>query len=67
MGHAKLHFREAGSKIQAIGNFIEPSIRVSSTKERWWEKGMVGRQMEGNLTDKKILKENSCVWTVYGS
>lgn len=25
-GHAKLHFREAGSKIQALGNFTESKI-----------------------------------------
>lgn len=44
---------------------LQNQDRVSSTKERWWKKGMVGGQTEGNLTDEKILKENSCMWTVF--
>lgn len=65
-GHAKLHFREAGSKIQAMGNFTESKIEFLLQRSSGGRR-MVGRQMERNLTDENILKENACVWAVYGS
>ena len=46
--HAKLHLRDAGSKIQTE-KFYSIKDRVSSKKERWWgEEG--GRESHGRGT-----------------